>query len=251
MLCSIGPDLDQCCARSTLISISAYDERVRCLVVANGSDADPGFVGHRLRHHGYVLTEAHRERPQEWPGLEGVDLVLLLGSDWSVYWESVAPSVEAESSLVRNACNRGVPLLAICFGAQIVSHALGGSVVRASEPEVGWYDIASQLPDVVSPGPWLQWHHDSFSVPAEFDCLATSPVGPQVIRHERVLATQFHPEATETIVSHWSSGEGALELERLGSDVATLMDETRRNVSASRSACDRLVDWFVNEVAHS
>jgi GMP synthase-like glutamine amidotransferase len=72
-----------------------------------------------------------------------------------------------------------------------------------------------------------------------------------VIRHERVLATQFHPEATETIVSHWSSGEGALEVERLGSDVATLMDETRRNVAASRSACDRLVDWFVNEVAHS
>lgn len=251
MLCSIGPDLDQCCARSALISISAYDDRVRCLVVANGSDADPGFVGHRLRHHGYALTEAHRERPHEWPKLDGFDLVLLLGSEWSVYWESVAASVEAESELVRSARDRGVPVLGICFGAQMVSHALGGSVVRASEPEVGWFDVASDLPDVVSPGPWLQWHYDSFTVPADFQCLATSPVGPQVIRHERILATQFHPEATETIVSRWSAGDGRLELERLGIDTATLMGETRRHVSVSRSACDRLVDWFVNEVAHS
>jgi len=224
---------------------------VRCLVVANGSDADPGFVGHRLRHHGYALTEAHRERPHEWPKLDGFDLVLLLGSEWSVYWESVAASVEAESELVRSARDRGVPVLGICFGAQMVSHALGGSVVRASEPEVGWYDVASDLPDVVSPGPWLQWHYDSFTVPADFQCRATSPVGPQVIRHERILATQFHPEATETIVSRWSAGDGRLELERLGIDTATLMSETRRHVSASRSACDRLVDWFVNEVAHS
>jgi GMP synthase-like glutamine amidotransferase len=228
-----------------------YDEHVRCLVVANGSDADPGFVGERLVHHGYALTHAHREHPYEWPKLEGFDLVLLLGSEWSVYWEAVSSSVEAESALIRSARDRGVPVFGICFGAQMVSHALGGSVVRASEAEVGWYDIASHLPDVVSPGPWLQWHYDSFSVPEDFQCLATSPVGPQAIRLERILATQFHPEATEAIVSRWSSGEGAAELERLGIETETLMDATHRHVVASRSASDRLVDWFVNEVAHS
>jgi GMP synthase-like glutamine amidotransferase len=224
---------------------------VRCLVVANGSDADPGFVGDRLGHHGYALTHAHRELPHEWPKLEGFDLVLLLGSEWSVYWQSVASSVEAESALIRKARDRGVPVFGICFGAQMVAHALGGSVVRASQAEVGWYDIASQLPDVVAPGPWLQWHYDSFTVPSDFQCLATSPVGPQAILRERILATQFHPEATEAIVSRWSSGEGALELERLGIEIETLMNETHRHVVASRSASDRLVDWFVNEVAHS
>jgi GMP synthase-like glutamine amidotransferase len=228
-----------------------YDEHVRCLVVANGSDADPGFVGDRLGHHGYALTHAHRELPHEWPKLEGFDLVLLLGSEWSVYWQSVASSVEAESALIRKARDRGVPVFGICFGAQMVAHALGGSVVRASQAEVGWYDVASQLPDVVAPGPWLQWHYDSFTVPSDFQCLATSPVGPQAILRERILATQFHPEATEAIVSRWSSGEGALELERLGIEIETLMNETHRHVVASRSASDRLVDWFVNEVAHS
>jgi GMP synthase-like glutamine amidotransferase len=220
-------------------------------VVANTSDCDSGFVGQRLRHHGYALTEAHRERPDEWPELDGFDLVLLLGSEWSVYWEAVAPSVEAESALIRLAADRGVPLFGVCFGAQMVSHALGGSVVRAHEPEVGWFDIASQSPEVMSQGPWLQWHYDVFEVPAGFQCLATSPVGPQAIRRGRTFATQFHPEATETIVARWSSGDGSTELERLGSSVESLMAETRRHVTTSRPACDRLVDWFVNEVAHS
>lgn len=224
---------------------------MRCLVVANANDADPGFVGHRLRHHGYALHEAHRERPDEWPDVADVDLVLLLGSEWSVYWESVAPSVDAECALVRTAADSGIPILGICFGAQIVSHALGGTVTRASRPEVGWYEVESDLPDVIWTGPWLQWHYDVFSVPDGFECMARSAVGPQAMRRGRILATQFHPEATETILARWSAGEGARELERLGTSAENVMAESRTRVAASRPASDRLVDWFVNEIARS
>ncbi len=224
---------------------------MRCLVVANANDADPGFVGHRLRHHGYALTEAHREHPDSWPDLDGIDLVLLLGSEWSVYWESVRSSVEAESALVRAAAGRNVPILGICFGAQVLSHAFGGAVSRADEPEVGWYRVESDLPDVISTGPWLQWHYDIFSVPSGFECLARSAVGPQVVRNGRILATQFHPEATESIVARWSSGGGADELGRLGTNAEALMAETRRLIAESRPASDRLVDWFVNDVTMS
>lgn len=228
---------------------TSYDDPVRCLVVANAQDADPGFVGQRLRHCGYSLVEAHREHPDEWPTLDGMDLVLLLGSEWSVYWESVAPSVEAECALVRAAGERGVPVLGVCFGAQMVSHTFGGSVTRARAPEVGWYEIESDLPGIIDPGPWLQWHYDVFSVPEGFECLARSDIGPQVIRRDRIAATQFHPEATESIVSRWSSGGGADELARLEIDVDDLMNETRQRVRRSRESSDRLVDWFLAEVA--
>lgn len=224
---------------------------MRCLIVANANDADPGFVGHRLRHHGYALTEAHREQPDSWPDLDGIDLVLLLGSEWSVYWESVRSSVEAESALVRAAAGRNVPILGICFGAQVLSHAFGGSVSRADAPEVGWYRVESDLPDAISTGPWLQWHYDTFSVPSGFECLARSAVGPQVVRNGRILATQFHPEATESIVARWSSGGGADELGRLGKSAEDLQAETRRRIAESRPASDRLVDWFVNDVTVS
>ncbi len=222
---------------------------MRCLVVANAADADSGFVGERLRHHGYTLHEAHRERPQEWPDLDGYDLVLSLGSEWSVYWDEVAASVNAESQLIREAVSRRVPVLGICFGSQMVAHALGGRVMRAARPEVGWHMIETDLPDVVPPGPWLQWHYDVFETPPGFHCLARSMAGPQVIRSERVLAAQFHPEATETILARWSSGDGALELERMGLNRETFMAQTRSEVVTSRRRSDLLVDWFVESVA--
>jgi hypothetical protein len=60
---------------------------VRALLVANTVDADPGFVGERFRHHGYAFDECLRETPSEWSDLAGHDLVVLLGSEWSVYWK--------------------------------------------------------------------------------------------------------------------------------------------------------------------
>ena len=141
-----------------------YRIGVRALVIANAVDADPGFVGQHLRVRGYSFTECHRERTVEWPALEGVDLVLLLGSEWSVYWPEVAGSVRAEAALVQSAHSRGTPILGICFGAQIVAHALGGSVGRAARPEVGWHSIESERPDDIATGPWMQWHFDCIKI---------------------------------------------------------------------------------------
>lgn len=224
---------------------------MRCLVVANAADADSGYVGHRLRHHGYALTEAHREHPQEWPATSGIDLVVLLGSEWSVYWDDVSVSVQAESALVRYEAARGTPILGVCFGAQMLAHALGGEVMRARAAEIGWFDIDSDVPDVIAPGPWLQWHYDTFRLPPDFQCLARSEIGPQVMQRGRILGTQFHPEVTETIVARWTSGQGSEELSGVGTTSAHLMDETRRRVEASRVQCNRLVDWFVENIAHS
>ena len=138
---------------------------MRALLVANALDSDAGFVGDRFRHHGFSFTECARERPHEWPELDGNDLVLLLGSEWSVYWPQVADSVAAEAALIREAQARGVPQFGICFGNQTMAHALGGSVDRAVVPEIGWYDVVSDVPDVIAAGPWLQWHYDIVTLP--------------------------------------------------------------------------------------
>jgi GMP synthase-like glutamine amidotransferase len=222
---------------------------VRGLVIANALDADSGFVGERLRHHGYTLHEGHREHPGDWPDLADHDVVLLLGSEWSVYWPDVAESVAAESALIRAAVKRGVPLLGICFGSQIVAHALGAQVQRATRPEVGWHMIETDIPEVVGPGPWLQWHYDVFTTPQGLECLARSPSGPQIVRGRRLLATQFHPEATETMLSRWSSGSGAAELERMGLGRESFMEQSRSEVVNSRRRSNQLVDWFIESIA--
>jgi GMP synthase-like glutamine amidotransferase len=222
---------------------------MRALLIANALDADAGFVGARLRRHGYAFTECHRERPAEWPDLDGHDLVLLLGSEWSVYWPDVAASVAAEAALIKEAQHRGVPQFGICFGSQVMAHALGGTVGRGETAEIGWYDVLTDEPAVIAPGPWLQWHADVVTLPPRAEELARSAVGPQAWRLGRSVCTQFHPEATESMLARWCAGGGAEELARVGRSAEQMMEETRRKDAVSRKHSDRLVDWFLESVA--
>ncbi len=218
---------------------------MRALLIANAVDADSGFVGERFRSHGFSFDECIRERPEDWPSLDGHDLVLLLGSEWSVYWPEVAEYVAAETAVIREAHRRGVPQFGICFGNQSMAHALGGTVERAREPEIGWHHIVSDDPAAIAEGPWMQWHYDVVTVPAAAVELARSGVGPQAWRMGRTFATQFHPEANEAMLARWSSGSGAAELERIGSSADELMAATRVNTTLGREHSDRLVDWFL------
>jgi GMP synthase-like glutamine amidotransferase len=218
------------------------------VLIGNASDSDAGFVGGHLRRRGYAFTEGQRERPGEWPGLDGVDLVLTLGSEWHVYGSETAPAIEAEAALVREVTDRGIPLLAICFGAQVLSHALGGEVHRLERPEIGWFELAVDGPGVAA-GPWMEWHDDGFTVPTGFDVLARTEAGPQLIRGHRAVGTQFHPEVTETMIARWISHGGAEQYRRHGGDPDALLAETRANVVTSGPAAEALVDWFLEHVA--
>ncbi|CAB4879507.1 unannotated protein [freshwater metagenome] len=230
----------------------AYGTTVRALLLANSDDCDAGFCGERFRSHGYSFVECHRERPAEWASLDGADLVLLLGSEWSVYWPHLAAEVAAEAALIQAAHLRGVPVFGICYGAQSIAQAFGGSVARGSEPEVGWYDnIDSDLPDVIAHGPWLQWHYDVVTVPPGARELARSPLAPQAFQLRRTFATQFHPEATEAMITRWSSGGGVAELHARGSSSEAIRAETSRNVLVSRPNAERLIDWYLETVAGS
>jgi len=222
---------------------------VRAVVVGNRGDADPGLVGARLAELGFDFQRNDREYPREWKPLAGVDLVLLLGSEWSVYWESNEKEVAAECDLVRTAASRGVPVFAICFGAQLVAHAFGGNVSRSTTPEIGWHKVSSTAHPEILAGEWLQWHYDVFTVPQGFGAIATNDVGPQAMVSGRIFATQFHPEATSEIITRWSSGVGTAELHKLGIDPKKLVDESHERVARTAPATARLVDWFLATVS--
>ena len=218
---------------------------MRALVVGNRGDADPGLVGARLAEVGFALERNEREYPREWKSLAGIDVLLLLGSEWSVYWESNEKEVAAEVDLVRTAMGRGVPIFAICYGAQLVSHAFGGTVSRSTHPEIGWHAVSStSLPELFS-HMWLQWHYDVFTVPESFRTIASNDIGPQAMIGKRVLATQFHPEATMGIISRWSSGAGMAELHTLGLDPRHLIEESARRLGKTTPLTAQLVDWFL------
>jgi GMP synthase-like glutamine amidotransferase len=222
---------------------------MRALLLANSSDADAGFVGQRFEDYDFSFTTVHREYPHEWPSLDGIDLILYLGSNWSVYWDKVVKNVAAESEVIREGHRRGIPQFGICFGAQIMSHALGGSAERAKKAEVGWHEVIATPTYGVLAGSWMQWHYDTFSAPPGAQVLALSDAGPQAMQMGRTFATQFHPEANEAIISHWMSGEGAAELAALDMTPNALIERTRAEVERSGPAAGLIVDWFLHNVA--
>jgi GMP synthase-like glutamine amidotransferase len=219
---------------------------MRVIVIANDGDGDPGWVGEHLRQvHGAELVRCWREDVTSWPDLHGVDLVVSLGSDWSVYWDHVQDSVQAEAALIHAAHDAARPVLGICFGAQITALALGGSVQTAPQPEVGWFGIDLLGDAPFDSGPWFQWHGDRITPPPGASVLATSPAAVQAFASQRTLAVQFHPEVTQAMVQRWASGGGVAELERLGVDRDAVLTDTARLADTRRHAAGRIVDSVI------
>ena len=218
--------------------------------MGNESEPDVGHVGRRLTERGFGLEAWAREQHHGWTDVGGLDLLVLLGSDWSVYWDHVDDAVAAEQELVRAAHRLGVPVRAICFGAQVVASALGGSVESSPAPEIGWCAIESDHP-AISIGPWMQWHSDRVVLPTGVVELARSHVAPQAFVTGRTLAVQFHPEVTSGTVKRWTSGGGIQELQAAGVDLDQLLADTEAFAATNAAASDALVDWFCDDIAGS
>ena len=228
---------------------------MRAALIANREDADPGFVGKSLRARGYSFVEFLREDFQQWPSLDNIDLVVAMGSGWSTYWDHVAEPVKAEQLLLATAISQGIPILGICFGAQQLSVTLGGNVTKAQSTEIGWFSVenvpetAHLAPKSLTEGPWMQWHYDAFSVPPGATVLAQSVAGPQAMVCGRAVGLQFHPEATESIVRTWASGDGESELAAIGLTETEILNHTRAQLDDAARRCDDIVDWFLTDIA--
>lgn len=223
---------------------------MRALVIANSGDDDAGYVGERLQERGYTLDIRHRDQPELPTGADEYDLVVSLGSDWSVYWDHVRDDVQRESDLIRQAAEADLPVFGICYGAQLMSHALGGSVEAADRVEIGWFEISSTHEELAPPGPWFEYHVDRFTPPEGAAVLASSPAGPQAYRLGRMLAVQFHPEVTPDIVRRWGSS-ATDDASRYGIDFPAVYAETDERAETARKRCHALVDAFLDQVAAS
>lgn len=223
--------------------------RPSVLVVANSTDADPGYVGERFEDRGFALGTVLRDRletPTEVPA--GVSAVLLLGSQWSVHTPVHPGALESECALVRSALGTGVPVLALCYGAQVVAHACGGQVSAAAKPEVGLVFVDSVDEGLVPTGPWAAFHVDVVQPPPRARVVARNQCGTQAFLLPGVLAVQFHPEVRPETLEDWSQRLPAL-LEAAGVDRSDLVAEARARDSQARAAAHALVDAFLDSVA--
>ena len=101
----------------------------------------------------------------------------------------------------------GIPVLGICYGAQLMSHVLGGKVSRASEREYGKTEVfvntGSKLFQGVSESTicWMS-HNDYIETPAPGFVItahtASCPVAAAEDAERGLYLVQFHPEVLHT-----------------------------------------------------
>ena len=111
----------------------------------------------------------------------------------------------------KDVLNEGVPVLGICYGMQVVAHALGGRVGRATQREFGRAQLLVQdgsdlLKELDTHDPFSVWmsHGDRIeTLPPGFTSIARTANSPiaamkSVNRRHRLYCLQFHPEVAHT-----------------------------------------------------
>jgi GMP synthase-like glutamine amidotransferase len=232
---------------------------VRVLFVKQDHVSPDGLVGEAFTSLGYDVSEftvVPRERYHSpdvtvtFPDPLAYDAIVAFGAAWAVYDVAATGSwIGDEIAFTRQAIAGGVPVLGICFGGQMLAAALGGRVVRASRPEIGWNVIESDEPGLVDPGPWFQWHFDRFELPAGTPVLARTALANQAFTAGRSLGLQFHPELTPSVLECWLDVGGEAELAAQGIDTTALLAQTRSLADDAATRTRELVRCFVQKVA--
>ncbi|MHB8437754.1 MAG: glutamine-hydrolyzing GMP synthase [Acidimicrobiales bacterium] len=173
--------------------------------------------------------------------------IIFSGGPQSVYAD-FAPQIDPA------VFDTGIPILGICYGAQLLTQQLGGTVTRTGRGEYGRTPLTrtassplfADFPPASSADVWMS-HGDCITeVPDGFVATASSPDAPVAAledRQRRIHGVQFHPEVVHT-------DRGQELLERFLFDVCgarptwthtniieSSVDDVRRQVGSSRVLC--------------
>jgi GMP synthase (glutamine-hydrolysing) len=120
------------------------------------------------------------------------------------------PALAAEREWLAEAVARGMPVLGICLGAQLLARALGAEVRAGEGPEIGFAPVEVTDPNdpllggLAPSTEVLHWHGDVFDLPEGAEHLASSEQTEcQAFRSGNAWGVLFHPEADFALVEAW------------------------------------------------
>ena len=147
------------------------------------------------------------------PELDGIGGVVVFGSTFNVEHADEQPFIKETADLIREAVERRIPFLGVCFGGQLLAWALDARVGEGPVREIGFEPIHptddavhdllfSHLTDSDLA---FQWHGDAFDLPEGATLLATGDRVPnQAFRvGELAWGTQFHCEVNRSELEFW------------------------------------------------
>jgi len=146
---------------------------MRVLLISHEEAGKPGVVGEILDSRGieterHIILGADGELNLNFPDPTEFDFIISFGSFYSAYDPEVATWVDAEEELITQTLDKEVPFLGVCFGGQVLAKAVGGSVEKSDELELGELHIKETshgLPFPEGPLVFLAWRSHDFAGP--------------------------------------------------------------------------------------
>ena len=163
----------------------------------------PGIFQQALESRGFSV----RSRLVSSEGLppDSGDFLLIMGGPMSVNDSDVW--ITQELHFLQTSMKRNIPILGVCFGAQLLARALGASVTRGPVFEIGMVPVTltyearfdpvfRQMPKSF---PVFQWHGEGMTLPQKAVPLAASAHFPvQAFQvQDRIYGLLFHLEMNE------------------------------------------------------
>lgn len=190
------------------------------------------------------------------PALDAFEAVMVFGGAMHVDQESAHPWLRVEKALIREALERGTPLLGVCLGSQLVAEVAGARPRRAATPEIGWRRVevtdegrADPLLGPLAPSfEVFQWHSYEAPLPPGAAALATNPACLQAFRvaERPAWGVQFHAEVTAPDIGSWLDEFGDDEdAVATGLDPEAIRAETERRIGAQNELGRELAGRFV------
>lgn len=210
----------------------------------------PGVFRRALDTRGYAVRNV--VVPAEGLPADPGDFLLIMGGPMSV--NDRDPWIEAERQFVEMALARDIPVLGICFGAQLLAKALGGSVEPGPKFEIGMGSVSltdmGQIDPILRAMPQdflvFQWHGEGITLPPGSTHLMTSADFPvQAFRMtDRSYGLLFHLELEEPGIVALCR-ECPQDVQRGGMTSESIQARSRPHLPRLHQLADRFMEHLV------
>lgn len=215
----------------------------------------PGYFLEYLKQHGieHELIAIDQGEPISYDFNNASGLVFL-GGDSSV--NDTFAWIDDEINLIKQAAEKKFPLFGHCFGAQLISKALGGTVTAMQYKEIGWFPL--EWTDNSEAREWfgqfktniqaLHWHEYSLTLPRGATSLFGTQYCPnQAFAANNIVATTAHVEATPDLLNQWllEYGDSLIPASPTVQSEQEIRNDLKTRVTSMQRVADVLYQrWF-------
>lgn len=201
------------------------------LILRNTPRENPGLIESLLIEYNLNYQIIDFEETSVIGPIESYGALIVLGGPESA--NDLTPKMLSELAFIRKAVSAGIPYLGICLGLQTLVKAMGGSVEKCQNPEIGFRDptnnfftvkltetgrkdeLFNHLPDDFNV---FQLHGETVQIASPMTLLATGDFCQnQIIRiGSKAYGIQSHFELTNDLLESWIDED--TDLQKLDAD---------------------------------